>query len=391
MVEQSPGPEVQNGAVGNDKFKSAYATISGEEADWQAVLAACLDALGTLPEGANLGFLYATDVLAEDFEALHAHLRTATGIDEWVGTLGSGILSNAVEIYGQAAISILVMALPADDFRLFAPVVESLDDFRASHGEWVDHRHPILGVVHGDPRNPDIAEIIEDVSEETSTFLIGGLVSSEGPALQLSGSVSEGGLSGVLFSPDQLAVAGLTQGCTPIGPLRRVTEAEDNIIKKIDDRDAVDVLREDVGELLARDLRRIGGYIYVSFPIAASDTGDYLVRNLVGIDLKRGWIQVGELVTPGMALSFCRRDNDSALKDLKRMLRDVAQRAEAPPKAALYFSCIARGKNLFGPQSEEVREIQAQFGDLPLVGFFANGEISNNRLYGYTGVLTLLF
>ena len=151
------------------------------------------------------------------------------------------------------------------------------------------------------------------------------------------------------------------------------------------------MLREDVGELLSRDLRRIGGYIYVSFPIAASDTGDYLVRNLIGVDLSRGWIQVGEMVSPGMALSFCRRDNDSALKDLKRMLSDVSRRAEAPPKAALYFSCIARGQHLFGPQSEEVKEIKAQFGDLPLAGFFANGEISNNRLYGYTGVLTLLF
>lgn len=391
MDEQPHQLEIEQGAVGNEKFKAAYAAVSGGPGGWQPVAAACLEALGPPPPGANLGFLYVTDVLADDLEALHNHLRAATGIEHWVGTLGSGILANGVEIYGQPAVSILIMASPDDDFRLFQPIVGSLDDFRSAHGDWVDRRHPILGVVHGDPRNRDIAEIVEDVSEAASAFLIGGLTSSQGPALQVSGGVSEGGLSGVLFSPDQLAVAGLTQGCTPIGPLRRITESEDNIIKKIDDRDAVEVLREDVGELLARDLRRIGGYIYVSFPIAASDTGDYLVRNLVGIDLNRGWIQVGELVTPGMALSFCRRDNDSALKDLKRMLRDVAHRAEAPPKAALYFSCIARGRHLFGPQSEEVREIRAQFGDLPLTGFFANGEISNNRLYGYTGVLTLLF
>jgi small ligand-binding sensory domain FIST len=28
-------------------------------------------------------------------------------------------------------------------------------------------------------------------------------------------------------------------------------------------------------------------------------------------------------------------------------------------------------------------------GDFPLVGFYANGEISRDRLYRYTGVLTL--
>jgi small ligand-binding sensory domain FIST len=134
-----------------------------------------------------------------------------------------------------------------------------------------------------------------------------------------------------------------------------VSDGEDNIIKTIDDRPALDVLREDIGELLARDLSRIGGYIYVSFPIAASDTGDYLVRNLVGIDEDRGWIQVGELVTRGMALSFCRRDSKSALKDLKRMLADLTLRAGKPAKAALYYSCIARGQNLFGISSARTR------------------------------------
>ena len=34
--------------------------------------------------------------------------------------------------------------------------------------------------------------------------------------------------------------------------------------------------------------------------------------------------------------------------------------------------------------------IEQTLGDFPLVGLFANGEISNDRLYGYTGVLTLV-
>ena len=220
---------------------------------------------------------------------------------------------------------------------------------------------------------------------------MGGLASSRGDLPQIAGRVTEGGLSGVLFASDQLVVAGLTQGCTPIGPLRRITEAEETVIKSIDDRPALEVLKEDIGELLSRDLKRIGGYIYVSFPIAAKDTGDYLVRNLVGIDQQHGWIQVAELADAGMAMSFCRRDHQSANKDLKRMLEDVSRRAGEVPRAGLYYSCIARGQHLFGPNSEEIKEIQATFGDIPLVGFFANGEISNNRLYGYTGVLTLLF
>ncbi|MGH8743735.1 MAG: FIST C-terminal domain-containing protein [Burkholderiales bacterium] len=53
------------------------------------------------------------------------------------------------------------------------------------------------------------------------------------------------------------------------------------------------------------------------------------------------------------------------------------------------MSCLGRGENMFGANSEELRLIQKTLGDFPLVGFFANGEISHNRLYGYTGVLTL--
>ena len=35
------------------------------------------------------------------------------------------------------------------------------------------------------------------------------------------------------------------------------------------------------------------------------------------------------------------------------------------------------------------RLIRETLGDFPLIGFFANGEISRDRLYGHTGVLTL--
>ena len=57
--------------------------------------------------------------------------------------------------------------------------------------------------------------------------------------------------------------------------------------------------------------------------------------------------------------------------------------------SACSLSCIARGANLFGPDAAEMRLIRDELGDLPLAGFYANGEISNNRLYGYTGVLAL--
>ncbi|MCH8038515.1 MAG: FIST C-terminal domain-containing protein, partial [Proteobacteria bacterium] len=149
------------------------------------------------------------------------------------------------------------------------------------------------------------------------------------------------------------------------------------------------VFKAEIGELLAHDLRRVGGYIFAAFPISGSDTGDYLVRNLTGIDLAKGRISVAEEIEPGRRILFCRRDHDTAQSDLRRMVREVKQRAGAAPKAGLYFSCVARGPNLFGSDSEELRLIRDELGEIPLAGFFGNGEIFHNRLYGYTGVLAL--
>jgi small ligand-binding sensory domain FIST len=127
----------------------------------------------------------------------------------------------------------------------------------------------------------------------------------------------------------------------------------------------------------------------VSFPVPGSDTGDYLVRNLIGIDPARGWIAIGAMIESGRTIRFVRRDRAAAEEDLIRMLAGLKRRLAGRPRAGLYFSCLARGPNLFGPNSEEIAILRRELGEFPLTGMFCNGEISNARLYGYTGVLTL--
>jgi len=389
------------------RYKSAHAALEEDELSgttspaWARVAKGCLEALGDLPEGANLGFAYVTAELAEDLGSIVTFLRERSGIDAWFGTVGEGVVASGEEIYDRPALSVLVAALPAESFRAFAPISQGaraggFDSFAAQHAAWIAQHRPILGVVHGDPRNAAMIEIVESLAATTSAFLVGGLTASGDGFPQVCGGLGPsdlegGGLSGVLFSSEQMVVSGLSQGCTPIGRDHLITEiGGPGVIKTLDGRPALEVLREDIGELLSRDLSRIGGYIFVALPIPGSDTGDYLVRNLIGMDLQRQWLQIGAEVQAGERLGFCRRDHLSARADLKRMLEELRDRAGGAPRGALYFSCVARGRHLFGPKSEELQMIRATFGDMPLTGFFANGEICNNRLYGYTGVLTLL-
>ncbi len=141
--------------------------------------------------------------------------------------------------------------------------------------------------------------------------------------------------------------------------------------------------------MLARDLPRIGGYIHVALPVPGSDRADYMVRNLLVLDAERGLVAMAVSLEEGARVMFCRRDTQSAYDDLVRMLDDVGARATAPPRGAVYYSCVARGPGMFGDDSAELKTIADKLGNVPLVGFFCNGEISHDRLYGYTGVLTL--
>ncbi|MCK5273675.1 MAG: FIST C-terminal domain-containing protein, partial [Alphaproteobacteria bacterium] len=137
------------------------------------------------------------------------------------------------------------------------------------------------------------------------------------------------------------------------------------------------------------DLRRVSGYIFAALAVTGSDTGDYLVRNLMGVDNENGLVAIGDVVSAGDSVMFCRRDQGAAADDLRRMLDRLKQRASGGVRAGLYYSCVARGPNQFGPGSREMKIIADELGDFPIAGLFANGEINHNRLYGYTGVLTL--
>jgi small ligand-binding sensory domain FIST len=250
-----------------------------------------------------------------------------------------------------------------------------------------------FGVVHGDPRNTHIAQLIESLSTELDPgFLVGGLTSASKDDFmhQIAGEVYEDGLSGVLLSANIPVISGLTQGCTPLANKHTITRSEGHILAELDGRPALDVFKEDIGEALAKDLSGVAGYIFAGLPVPGSDTGDYLVRNLMGIDPDEKLLAIGDNLEDDAPIIFCRRDGATAREDMLRMLGDLGKRAGGGQiKGGLYYTCLGRGRNQFGKDSEELKMIRDQLGEFPLVGFFANGEISHNRLYGYTGVLTL--
>jgi small ligand-binding sensory domain FIST len=357
----------------------------GDGGDWLAAIRSCAEQLGTVPEQANLGFVYVTEPLVASLDSIVARLREVTGVRDWVGAGGAGICASGQERFARGAVVALVAALPEGGFRLLdhAPAPTAAEGRAGLPAAGVG-----LGVVHAGARLADVADAVAELSEVTGAFLVGGLASAGD--VQIAGQPTEGGLSGVLIDAAVPVITALSQGCTPIGPVREVTDCRGPWIKALDQRPALAVLKEDIGEVLARDLRRIDGYVHAAIPLTGSDRADYLVRNLLGLDPQSDMVAIGATLRRGDRLMFVKRDGSSAQTDLRRMVTDLLRRAEGRTvRGALYHSCIARGPGMFGPGSAELRTIEDVLGPVPLAGFFTNGEIFHNRLYTYTGVLTL--
>ena len=372
----------------NTPFAAAFAAD-----DMPTLAQRCLAQLPSTDNDATLGILYVSEPAAPALPRLVRDLAAGTGIASWVGGVGLGICGGGEEVYDRPAAAVMIAPLPRDSFRLFGATDDPAADLPRQHAGWIEKAQPSLALVHADPRCTDLVQAAIDTANASGAFLVGGLVSHrcETPLLAGGGAdaLGKAGISGMLLTPEVSVATALTQGCIPIGPMRRIDEARDNVVMAIDGRPALTVFLDEIGPDLARDPRGLGGVIFAGLPVQGSDTGDYLVRNLLAIDPRQGWIVLGAEVAPGDSILFCRRDPDSARADLDRMLTQLAGRLQGPPKAGIYVSCIARGAALFGEPGVETGLIRERFGDIPLIGFFANGEISRDRLYGYTGVLTL--
>jgi small ligand-binding sensory domain FIST len=328
--------------------------------DWRS----CVDALGR--PGRGLGFVYFTDALVDASQEILSTLRGETGVDDWIGTVGTGILATGTEY---------------QDGPALAAMVADVDAFSVFSGRAPLKANASFAVVHADPGAPDLPGLVSDMSAKVDTgYIVGGVSSSRSHTVQIANEVLSGGLSGAVLGEEVAVATRLTQGCTPYPGRFRVTEGEDNLIARLDGRPALEVLLETVGGERTQ--------LLVGLPVPGSDTGDYTARNIVGIDPKAGIVAIGDLVEPGMEILFCKRDAAAARRDLEGILSSLKR--DAPhPRGALYYSCVARGEHMFGSRGAELDLVKRTLGEVPLVGFFCNGEISRDRLYGYTGVLTV--
>jgi small ligand-binding sensory domain FIST len=374
-----------------------------------ALAAAQIDAQRGRPEAVaqpTLGWLYLTDHFAGQAEALLADARARWPGVAWVGAVGVGIAGNGVEYFDEPAVSLMLGDPARERFRLFS----------GRHPLPAENFDAATAQVHADPMTPDLGELVHELAGRTGTgYLFGGLASARGDGgpgrcLHIADGVFEGGLSGVAFTRDVALVSRVTQGCQPVGPARTITGAERNVVLMLDGEPALDCLLRDLDideraprEALPRLRQTLAGLSDAGddTPAHAGQFGpDTRVRHLIGLDPARRGVAVAETVETGTRLAFCHRHAEAARRDLVRICSEIREELEpeTPPPAtataptvagAVYVSCAGRGGPHFGAPSAELAIVRHALGDVPLVGFFANGEIARRHVYGYTGVLTV--
>ena len=399
-------------------------------------------ALPAYASAPTLALLYITDHYAAHAQDILDHLSAELpDVTDWSGTVGVGVAANNVEYFDEPALAVMLCELPHDQYRVFSGVSPLPSASFASSGLFKAH----TALVHADASTPDVAELIAEMAQRTeSGYVFGGLASSRSSTVQFAlsghgnvkgqgaaGGVFSGGLSGVAFARDPSGAMALmsrvTQGCMPVSPYHEITACDANVVTGLDGLPALDVLLADLNisldqprEALAKVRTTLVGLSRAADALHDGPTrhagqfgAEVLVRHLIGLDPARQGIAIAELPSVGMRLAFCERNAAAARVDLVRICAEIreelepeevthavaaalnATHSEAAPHAArriagaIYVSCSGRGGPHFGAPSAELQIVRRALGDVPLVGFFAGGEIARHHLYGYTGVLTV--
>lgn len=384
-------------------------------------------ALADYASAPTLGLLYVTDHYAPYAREILDHLGAELPeVTDWAGTVGVGIAANNVEYFDEPAMAVMLCDLPTDQYRVFSGVAPLGLGFEVQ-----------TALVHADPETPDLAELIAEMAARTDTgYLFGGLASSRSRTVQFAaggngnirgqgaaGGVFSGGLSGVAFGEGVHLISRVTQGCQPIGRERTITAADGNVILEIDREPALDLLLSELDISLDAPQSAMPALRATLVGLTAAGTravgrtgsfgADVRVRHIIGLDPVRRGVAIAERIEAGMSIAFCQRHAQAARADLTRICAEIREELEpeemslplaaamasreamATPSparriaGAVYVSCTGRGGAHFGGPSAELQIVRHALGDVPLVGFFAAGEIARHHLYGYTGVLTV--
>lgn len=373
----------------------------------------------SLQQTPDLGILFIASAYVSEYPRVIPLLREKLPLPLVIGCGGGGIVGmnspeQVLEIEENTAISLSVCNLPEVEIHSFYLKGEDLPDLDSSPQKWID----LIGV---SPQQQPNFIILSDPFSAKINDLLAGLDFAYPGAIKIGGLASSGsmGTPNTLFYYSDnhsgphtynegtigLALSGkivvetiVAQGCRPIGDIYQINEGERNIIISLATGDEtappLKVLQNLISTLSEEDRELAQNSLFVG--IARDEfkseltQGDFLIRNLIGVDPRSGAIAVGDRLRPGQRIQFHLRDGRTSAEDLEMLLSQYVQQEDklSAPVGALMFSCLGRGERLYGKPNFDSELLRRYLRDIPVGGFFCNGEIgpvgNTTFLHGYT-------
>ncbi|MER3495250.1 MAG: hypothetical protein C4323_25705, partial [Mastigocladus sp. ERB_26_2] len=365
----------------------------------------------SLSAPADLGLVFISSAFTSEYSRVLPLLPEQLAVPVLVGCSGGGVIGTSLagqtqELEAKPALSLSLAHLPGVDVKAFHVVAEQLPDLDGPPSAWIDLIGvPSLPTPHFILLSASFSSGINDllqgldyaypgsmkVGGQASSGVMGGRI-----ALFCNGRLYEEGTVGVALSGNIVLETIVAQGCRPIGQPYQVTRGDRNIILELDEQAPLFVLRDLIASLSEEDRTLAQNSLFVGLAMdefkPCLQQGDFLIRDILGVDPVGGAIAIGDYVRPGQRLQFHLRDAEASAEDLEFLLERYQKEQKSQPAAvgALMFACLGRGAGLYGKPNFDSQLFQRYLNNIPLGGFFCGGEIGpvggSTFLHGYTSV-----
>jgi len=389
--------------ISTSRFAAALSTRDDAHA---AAGEVCRAAVTQLEATADLAVLFVSQHHREGFGEISEFVCKATGCQRLIGCTGESIVGGDREIEGEPAVSLWLASLPGTKVSLMHLEFESTADGGSFTGWPADLAEPwpagAAMLLLGDPFSFPADELVRRINEDHPGVPALGGMASGGAApgencLVLGNQQFQTGAVAAIIHGAVRVSSVVSQGCRPIGQPFVVTRAEANVIHELGGVPPLVQLKEMFKTLTEREQQLVRHGLHVGRVLNEYQDqfhrGDFLVRNVVGADPQTGAIAIGDYVRPGQTVQFHVRDEETADEDLRNLLQDARKPTTSQPRGALLFTCNGRGTRLFSSADHDARCVRESLGEMPLAGFFAQGEIGpvagKNFLHGFTASVAI--
>ncbi|CAI2719009.1 FIST signal transduction protein [Nitrospina watsonii] len=351
----------------------------------------------------HLTVLFVSPHFKEKLAAIPKLLGEQLPFGMLLGCTGGGIIGGGQEVEQRGAFSITCAHLPGVTIQKVQTDTLTLPDPDTAPSVWRDW----LGVdAESDPQFILLADPFSFRGEEFLAGMdyaypnapkVGGLASGAnfqgGNVLYLGDNMYNNGLIGVALSGNIRLDTIVAQGCRPIGEPLNITKCSEYLLEEVDNKPPLQVLEEMVESLSENDRKLMQTSLFLGIemdPLKDNPgQGDFLIRNLIGVDRETGALSIGAPLREGQLVQFHLRDKVMSAEDLTVMLSRYSKQGKRDDVCgALLFSCLGRGQYLYGVANHDCNVFKEKLGEIPLGGFFCNGEIGpvgqNTFLHGYT-------